>query len=181
MSSKLMNKEKLFVDLFNKNYKALCLYAVKFCGDFSEAEDIVQEVFVKFWDVYQEEAGTMSVRSYLYRMVRNACIDLSRAQKYDMVDVNSLADQLEYFFQPELEEDSKMDKLLEAIEALPDKCRYVFMAICVNNRKYKDVAEEMHVSLNTIKTQLSRSLRLLRESLNKEDFKLFLTFFVISE
>lgn len=181
MSSKLMNKEKLFVDLFNKNYKALCLYAVKFCGDFSEAEDIVQEVFVKFWDVYREEAGTMSVRSYLYRMVRNACIDLSRTQKYDMVDVNSLADQLEYFFQPESEEDSKMDKLLEAIEALPDKCRYVFMAICVNNRKYKDVAEEMHVSLNTIKTQLSRSLRLLRESLNKEDFKLFLTFFVISE
>ena len=181
MSSKLMNKEKLFVDLFNKNYKALCLYAVKFCGDFSEAEDIVQEVFVKFWDVYREEAGTMSVRSYLYQMVRNACIDLSRAQKYDMVDVNSLADQLEYFFQLESEEDSKMDKLLEAIEALPDKCRYVFMAICVNNRKYKDVAEEMHVSLNTIKTQLSRSLRLLRESLNKEDFKLFLTFFVISE
>ena len=74
-----------------------------------------------------------------------------------------------------------MDKLLEAIEALPEKCRYVFVAICVDNKKYKEVADEMHVSLNTIKTQLSRSLKLLRESLNKEDFKLFLTFFTIFE
>lgn len=123
----------------------------------------------------------MSARSYLYRMVRNACIDLSRAKKYDTVDINSLADQLEYFFHTESEEDSTMDKLLEAIEALPEKCRYVFVAICVDNKKYKEVADEMHVSLNTIKTQLSRSLKLLRESLNKEDFKLFLTFFTIFE
>jgi RNA polymerase sigma factor, sigma-70 family len=181
MSSELVNREKLFVDLFNKNYKALCLYAVKFCGDFPEAEDIVQEVFVRFWDVYQEEAEGISARSYLYRMVRNACIDLSRAKKYETVDVGLLSDQLEYFFHTESEEDSKIDKLLEAIEALPDKCRYVFTAICVDNKKYKEVAEEMHVSLNTVKTQLARSLKLLREGLNKEDFKLFLTFFAISE
>ena len=181
MSSELVHKEKLFVELFNKNSKALCLYAVRFCGDFSEAEDIVQDVFVRFWDIFQEGTETMSARSYLYRMVRNACIDLSRAKKYDTVDINSLADQLEYFFHTESEEDSTMDKLLEAIEALPEKCRYVFVAICVDNKKYKEVADEMHVSLNTIKTQLSRSLKLLRESLNKEDFKLFLTFFTIFE
>lgn len=177
----MANREKLFVDLFNKNYKALCLYAVRFCGDFSEAEDIVQEVFVRFWDVYQEGMEAVSTRSYLYRMVRNACIDLSRTKKYDTVDVNLLAEQLEYFFHSESEEDSKIDKLLEAIEALPDKCRYVFTAICVDNKKYKEVADEMRVSVNTIKTQLSRSLKLLRERLNKEDFKLFLTFFVIPE
>ena len=53
MSSDLTIKEKLFVDVFNKNYKALCLYGAKLCGDFSEAEDIVQEVFVKFWNVFR--------------------------------------------------------------------------------------------------------------------------------
>lgn len=181
MPSNLAIKEKLFVDVFNKNYKALCLYGAKLCGDFSEAEDIVQEVFVKFWNVFKEDSEGISVRSYLYRMVRNACIDLARAKKHDTVDVNSLADQLEDFFQAESEEDSKIDRLLEAIENLPDKCRYVFTAICVNNRKYKDVADEMHISLNTVKTQLSRSIRLLRENLNKDDFKLFLTFFAVSE
>ena len=48
MPSNLAIKEKLFVDVFNKNYKALCLYGAKLCGDFSEAEDIVQEAFVKY-------------------------------------------------------------------------------------------------------------------------------------
>lgn len=51
----------------------------------------------------------------------------------------------------------------------------------MNNRKYKDVADEMHISLNTVKTQLSRSIRILRENLNKDDFKLFLAFFAVSE
>ena len=77
--------------------------------------------------------------------------------------------------------DFYLDYLFEAIENLTDKCRYVFTAICVNNRKYKDVADEMHISLNTVKTQLSRSIRILRENLNKDDFKLFLAFFAVSE
>lgn len=47
-------------------------------------------------------------------------------------------------------------------------------------KKYKDVAEEMQVSVNTVKTQLARALKLLRENLNREDFELFLTFFVFS-
>ena len=49
-----------------------------------------------------------------------------------------------------------------------------------NEKKYKDVAEEMQVSVNTVKTQLARALKLLRENLNREDFELFLTFFVFS-
>lgn len=74
------------------------MYAVKFCGDFPEAEDIVQEVFVRFWDVYQEEAEGISARSYLYRMVRNACIDLSRAKKYETVDVGLIIWTIRIFF-----------------------------------------------------------------------------------
>lgn len=181
MSLKIANKEELFVDIFNRNYKTLCLYATKLCGDFVEAEDVVQDVFVKFWEIFKVDTEEMSVRPYLYRMVRNACIDRVRGRKYDTVDVDLLVDQLECFFQSESEDDSKIDKLLEAIATLPEKCQYVFTAICVNDRKYKDVADEMQVSLNTVKTQLSRSLKLLRERLNKEDFQLFLTLFVNHE
>lgn len=56
----------------------------------------------------------------------------------------------------------------------------MLVAICFNEKKYKDVAEEMQVSVNTVKTQLARALKLLRENLNREDFELFLTFFVFS-
>ena len=43
------DREKIFTIVFDKNYEALCLYAVRFVEDFLEAEDIVQEVFVRFW------------------------------------------------------------------------------------------------------------------------------------
>ena len=48
------DKEKTFTMVFDKNYEALCLYAVKFTEDFLEAEDIVQEAFVRFWEMYRQ-------------------------------------------------------------------------------------------------------------------------------
>lgn len=166
-----------FESIYDRNYQALCLYAARLLRDVVEAEDVVQEVFVRFWERGEQLA---SERSYLYRMVRNACVDRLRQKKAVTVDAELMADQLEDFFEPESEGEAGIDRLLEAVNGLPEKCREVFVAICVNEKKYKDVAAEMNVSVNTVKTQLSRSLKLLREDLNKDDFRLFLTFFLNS-
>jgi len=174
------NKEKTFTMVFDKNYEALCLYAVKFTEDFLEAEDIVQEAFVRFWEMYRDRLTTGNARPLLYRMTRNMCVDRVREKPKSIVDVEVMTDQLVYYFQPESEDDSKIDLLVKAVKNLPVKCQQVLVAICFNEKKYKDVAEEMQVSVNTVKTQLARALKLLRENLNREDFELFLTFFVFS-
>ena len=70
------NKEKTFTMVFDKNYEALCLYAVKFTEDFLEAEDIVQEAFVRFWEMYRDRLTTENARPLLYRMTRNMYQDL---------------------------------------------------------------------------------------------------------
>ena len=108
------------------------------------------------------------------------CVDRVREKPKSTVDVEVMTDQLVYYFSPESENDSKIDLLMEAVKNLPVKCQQVLVAICFNEKKYKDVAEEMQVSVNTVKTQLARALKLLRKGLNKEDFELFLTFFVFS-
>ena len=108
------------------------------------------------------------------------CVDRVREKPKSVVDVEVMTDQLVYYFQPESEDDSKIDLLMKAVKNLPVKCQQVLVAICFNEKKYKDVAEEMQVSVNTVKTQLARALKLLRENLNREDFELFLTFFVFS-
>jgi RNA polymerase sigma-70 factor (ECF subfamily) len=134
----------------------------------NEAEDMVQDAFVKWWETIEKRPAT-STRAYLYQMVRNACIDCLRRPRKDTVSIHSLPDEMDaLFFQPETEHDSRADLLLKAIDTLPEKARLVFTAICVNERKYKEVADEMNVSVNTIKTQLSRSLRLLRDQLTRE-------------
>ena len=145
-----------------------------------EAEDVVQEAFVRFWEMYRDRLTVENARPLLYRMVRNMCVDRARAKRWSTVDAEVMADQLVYYFQPESEGDSKIDLLMEAVRNLPEKCQQVLIAICFNEKKYKEVAEEMSVSVNTVKTQLARALKLLREGLNKEDFELFLTFFIFS-
>jgi RNA polymerase sigma-70 factor (ECF subfamily) len=157
-------KDILFKEIFDKHYEPLCLYAARFTRDTDDAEDMVQDAFVKWWETIEKNPGA-STRAYLYRMVHNACVDRARRRPDDTVDANSLADELEELFQPEAENDARVDLLLEAIDALPEKARQVFTAICVNGRKYKEVASEMNVSVNTVKTQLSRSLKILRDRL----------------
>ena len=174
------NKEKAFTAVFDKNYETLCLYAVRFTEDLVEAEDVVQEAFVRFWEMYRDRLTVENARPLLYRMVRNMCVDRARAKRWSTVDAEVMADQLVYYFQPESEGDSKIDLLMEAVRNLPEKCQQVLVALCFNEKKYKEVAEDMQVSVNTVKTQLVRALKLLREELNKEDFELFLIFFVFS-
>ena len=135
---------------------------------------------MRFWEMYRDRLTVENARPLLYRMVRNMCVDRARAKRWSTVDAEVMADQLVYYFQPESEGDSKIDLLMEAVRNLPEKCQQVLIAICFNEKKYKEVAEEMSVSVNTVKTQLARALKLLREGLNKEDFELFLTFFIFS-
>ena len=166
-----------FEQVYDRNYEALCLYANRLIHSMTESEDLVQEIFVRFWELRRKGEVQVSVRAYLYRMVRNACIDRLRQKKITVVDVDVMADQLEDFFQPESEEGAAIDRLLKAVNDLPEKCRQVFVGICVNEKKYKEMADEMQVSVNTIKTQLARSLKLLRETLSREDYQILLTFF----
>ena len=158
-----MKKDTLFKQIFDKHYEALCLYAARFTRDTNDAEDMVQDAFIKWWETIDKKPSA-STSAYLYQMVRNACIDRARQRRNDTININTLPDTLP---QPDPDPDYRLDILLEAVDALPEKAHRVFMAICVNKRKYKEVALEMNVSVNTIKTQFSRSLRLLRERLNE--------------
>jgi RNA polymerase sigma-70 factor (ECF subfamily) len=151
-----------FKETFDRCYETLCAYAARILRDRVEAEDVVQESFVKWWEVIQGNREACS-RAYLYRTVRNACIDRMRQPKEEMVSVHAVDGEAEELFQVESEEDGRAECLMEAINSLPEKARMVFHAICVNERKYQEVADEMNVSINTVKTQLARSIRLLRE------------------
>ena len=175
-----VKEEAAFHDLFTRFRNYLVLFAMRRIDQLDAAEDIVQEAFVRFWEMYRDRLTTENARPLLYRMTRNMCVDRVREKPKSVVDVEVMTDQLVYYFQPESEDDSKIDLLMKAVKNLPVKCQQVLVAICFNEKKYKDVAEEMQVSVNTVKTQLARALKLLRENLNREDFELFLTFFVFS-
>lgn len=154
--------------LFDKYYMPLCVYSLKYCDSFELAEDIVQDLFVKLWDekLYMKFENPMS--PYLFKAVKNNTLQgIKKQSKYqfDAIEkvVNNLMEEEPLDFAT-LEAEKK--KLYEQVEALPEKSKEVFKAIVLENMKYKEVAERLDISVNTVKTHYARALKQLRLKLD---------------
>lgn len=156
-----------YKELFDTYYKPLCIHSLKYSDSFELSEDIVQNIFIKFWDEKLYEKLNGSIGPYLYTSVKNNTLKaLKKESKYRFEEIENVINKLmtdESFDMVHVEEEKK--KLHTAIESLPIKCREVFKAIVLENQKYKDVALQIGISVNTVKTHHSRALKQLRNSL----------------
>ena len=156
--------EAAFDAVFRKYYAPLCHYAVGLTnGDPDEAEDMVQQSFVKLWEKRTSLDITWSVKSYLYKMVHNAALNKIRHQKtknkYHQLIVQPLenAHEMPEDTLPELRE-----KLQRALQDLPPQCRNIFELSRFEELKYREIAEQLQISIKTVETQMGKALRLMR-------------------
>ncbi|GAB7087179.1 RNA polymerase sigma factor [Marinifilum fragile] len=161
--------------LFRRYYKPLVLYANAFVNDIHKAEDVVQELFIKFWnDKLFDRLYNNTLSTYLFALVKNA--SLNHINKKDI-----LSDTAEFSHLEIAEEEARriaeegIQKVKQAIEELPEKTRKVVECIMIQNMKYKEAAEELEVSVNTVKTLLRNGISKLKEDLkdHKDLFHLF--------
>ncbi len=153
--------------LFDLYYAPLCVYAFKYLDSFENAEDIVQEAFITLWNKQRLINFTGSIKSYLFSIVRNNSINLiKKDSKYRFEDVEDISNKIieENFESEEL--DKRKEKLYKEIEKLPEQRKNVFKAIVFERLKYAEVAEDLDVSINTVKTHYSRALKQLRSSID---------------
>ena len=161
-------------ELFLKYYRPLCLYALHYLKDADAAEDVVQEAFTAWW---QKDADTQvgNVRSYLYTMVRNRCIDqLRRDKTVELPGPRDLEGQLtdeEAFDRSAVEA-----RLWAAVEALPEMRRRCLIMAKRDGMSYKEIADELGLSENTVRNHISRALETLREG-RKQMIDLIFLFF----
>lgn len=155
-----------YKELFDLYYIPLCIYSLKFVDSYDEAEDIVQEIFVSFWNKKLFNRIETTLKSYLFIAVKNNSLRYLKTNNkiiFDSIDELGIdIPEVEQIDQDEL--NSKKEKLHKEIEALPPKCKEVFVEIVLNDLKYKEAADKLGVSINTIKTNLARALKKLRSS-----------------
>eukprot|EP01029_Cantina_marsupialis_P029546 TRINITY_DN781824_c0_g1_i1.p1 TRINITY_DN781824_c0_g1~~TRINITY_DN781824_c0_g1_i1.p1 ORF type:complete len:185 (+),score=15.12 TRINITY_DN781824_c0_g1_i1:353-907(+) len=163
--------------LFRRYYKPLVLYSNAFLNDIHTAEDVVQELFIKFWnEKLFERMYNSSLSTYLFTLVKNAT--LNHINKKDVLSDTAGFSHLEI-----AEEEARriaeegILKVKQAIGELPEKTRKVVECIMIQNMKYKEAAEELDVSVNTVKTLLKSGMSKLKEGL-KEHQDLFYLFFL---
>ncbi|MAU15155.1 MAG: hypothetical protein CMH46_06395 [Muricauda sp.] len=160
----------VFKRFFEDTYESLVQYADSYLFQKSASEDIVQEVFIYLW----ENAPKMTIRtsfdSYLFTMVRNRCLNHLKSIKITdeakVLDIQHLVN-TEYELDVFSEEDQLVihGQALKAVEMLPSRMQRIVRMKYIENYKYMDIAEELGISVNTVKTQLKRAKHKITQQL----------------
>ena len=154
-------------DLFRYNYRPLCLYALHYLQDVDLSEDIVQESYTALWEKLNEGAHVLNWRSYLYMMVRNRCLDHLRKKGIPTESLKPY-DTYGIIDDDDAQERSQTEaRMWTAIDSLPKKCREVFILSKRDGLKYEEIAEELNLSVNTVRNQISKALKVLKEGVHK--------------
>ena len=161
-----MDKNK-FRLLFNSLYQGLCRFASGYLNDVT-AEDIVQESFLSLWEKRKFILNESAVKSFLYMTVRNKCINVLKNKQVQLKKNQYLIQELssDDVFTNHIIEEELFNKLIEEINKLPGQCKKVTM-LALNGLKNPEIAKELDVSVNTVKTQKKIAFAKLRTSLNK--------------
>lgn len=160
-----------FKQLYEHYYNRLLFFARKYVENMETAEEVISEVFLKLWKKRKEIQINSSFQSYLYTSVRNKCLDHIRKegnrQYEDDMMIHSLcaehSNTLDIIHSNEL-----FEKIEKAIAMLPKDRRRIFLKSRNEGMKYKEIAEELGISIKTVETQMGRSLKYLREVFKDE-------------
>jgi len=156
---------KVFHYLFESYFRQLVLFGEYFLLDRTEAEDIVQEVFLGLWN-RAETSPITHLKSYLFTQVRNRC--LNRIKHLNVAEKHNewIREAFEYAEMPEIEMDeNRIKHVYQAIEQLPPRARTIFTLCVVEGKTYKEVAKELGISVNTVNMQMKRAYKFLRTRL----------------
>ena len=170
------NREAYFEALFNTYYKQLCRFAFRIVHDKDKAEDVVQTCFVNFWQKRETLTIQSSFKAYLFRSVYNRSInEYTRSKKIINEDISILSETSGSISEDPIlmmQAEEMQQKINQAIAAMPDGCRTVFMLSREDQLSYKEIAEMLEISVKTVENQMGKALRIMREHL----FSLFMAF-----
>jgi RNA polymerase sigma-70 factor (family 1) len=155
--------------LFQKYYHLLCSHAVRLVYSKEIAEDLVSELFCKFWTEKIYLNVTSSYRAYLFKAVRFSAYNYIRwelSKKSQAEEWDHYLD-LSHSFKPEeaLLFDELAVEIEQIIEKLPGQCKKVFVLSRFENKKYKEIAEELQISVKAVEAHISKALDVLRRNL----------------
>ncbi|MDP4184616.1 MAG: RNA polymerase sigma-70 factor [Bacteroidota bacterium] len=174
----VLDRGRLFEELFRNYYGSLCNFANKFVHDWDESEEVVQEVFYRLWKNRQILHESQSLKPLLFKAVQNRCINYLEHKKIVQKHASEIqtAAQQEWFSANDTSSPLTQDELNQAIQrgidTLPVHCKRIFEMSRIEGLSYKEIASQLGVSVKTVETQISRALKKLRADI--ADFLPFL-------
>lgn len=174
--------EAAFALVFNHFYPALCYFSQKITGDRQAAEEITEDTFMKVWQRHTDFENLSAVKAFLYISARNSCLNFLDHRRYKTKqeqDLANLSEPVEESVLNEIIRAEVLNEIHQAINDLPAECSRIFKLLYRENKKPREIAEQLNISVSTVNSQKQRGLLLLKKKLSGRGFELLLSLLFI--
>ncbi|MHB9055377.1 MAG: RNA polymerase sigma factor [Paludibacteraceae bacterium] len=155
-----------FTIVYNKYHQYLYVIAVRYLKNSEMAEEVVQHVFVKLWETVKDIDIQVNMKNYLFTMTKNHILNIFRSKQeiislsYEKAQIE-ITDETGDFLQM-LEEKQLLSLLNDGIETLSPQKKEICWKKINENKSNQEIADEMGISVNTVKSHYQESIKLLR-------------------
>lgn len=159
--------KSLFLAAYDEHADAIYRFCLFKVSQPEKAEDLVQDVFTRYWQALREEMPVGNVRAFLYTVARNRIIDWYRKRKEDSLDELSergadfLGDQVE-----DVEERARVREILEAVDMLDDRSREAVLLRFVEGWSPEEIAAYSGSTANAISVRINRAVKKVQDRLH---------------
>ena len=169
-------KKIRFEDVYLSYFSKMKYFAKECVISEEDAENIVQDVFVELWENKEMLNMHMNLIAYLFTTIKNKCLNhlrhklvvqetANKLQEEYTISLRMNLDSLETF-DNNLFSDQDIEKLISrALDALPEKCRAIFIMSKIEGKKHNEIAQELNISINTVGSQIGIAYKKLRTEL----------------
>jgi len=158
--------EDSFNFIFSNYYRGMVLFAMDYIPDQDKAEEIVQGIFVKLWEDREKIEIKNSLKSYIFKTVQNKCLDNI---KHNNIRIKVEGDIFASASSQTAENDFLSFDLHEKVEFsinnLPETVKKIFKMSRFENKKYREIADTLNISIKTVEANIGKALSILRQDL----------------
>ncbi len=166
--------QKAYQDLFNKLYPVICLFATKYLKNNDEAEDIAQEAFIELWKQREKFGDFNQLKGFLYLTVKNKCLNKIKHEKVKAEYANDLRLQNDNaYFEEHLIRSEVTAQIYNSVNSLSKQKKEIIL-LSMQGLKNNEIANELNISVNTVKLQKKIAYQKLREELKSSALLLFI-------
>lgn len=154
--------EVAFKQLYDRHWKRLYLFALRFLGTNTDAKDVVQEVFLVLW-TKQGDLDIRDLGAYLYSMTKNKCLAQLGKRKLDTTFLDRVNLELgENNVEKDIHFKETQVKLEKGIDLLPSKTKEIFKLSRYDELSNQEIAHRLNISIKTVEYHITQSIRYLR-------------------
>lgn len=156
-----------FKYIFDSYFVSLCRFINIYLDNNEETEELALDIFTYLWEHRKELEIKLSFKAYLFQAARNRCLNALRDRKWVVSLDETLQESLQDKDYPAMEMEELNNLIQEAICALPDKCREVFLKSRQENMSNQEIAENMNISVKTVEAQITKALKRIKNFLGE--------------